>query len=485
MSLKAMKLTILAGTVLGFIFCVIATYQWPNPAYYLLPTRAWEMMIGGVAYLYPLKIAENRKKVFEWIGLALIVLSYIFISKESYWPGYLALAPVLGAFLLIQAQRNNSFLTGNIVFQLLGKWSYSIYLWHWPLVVAIYYFSLDESYIYLGIALSVILGFISNRYLESFKFRNDFNGAFDYLKCYPLHMALFMVALGSVTFISRGFEWHYSDKVILASNEGVNRNPYKCMVEGKFPCYIGNKDNIKAIIIGDSHADALTTSLSSSFDLEESGIIALTKSSCPFILGIKSTKRGAECLEENERRLLFLKDNYVDLPVFWVARSSAYIKGQSNPDRVKDNRDTKPTIYFSEHRYEKINNDLLNEIEVALISTLNEINDGRDVYIVLPTPEMRKNVPKKMSRSLMLGDDIARIAIDKSLYIERNEEFLEIFHGLPEKLENVTLLDPTIYLCNDNKCYGDYLGRPIYYDGDHMSEFGNKLLTPMFLSVAK
>ena len=135
MSLKAMKATVLVGTVLGFIFCVVATYKWPNPAYYLLPTRAWEMMIGGVAYLYPLKLAENRKKIFEWGGLALIILSYIFISKENLWPGYLALIPVFGAFLLIQAQRNDSIVTGNIIFQSLGKWSYSIYLWHWPITV--------------------------------------------------------------------------------------------------------------------------------------------------------------------------------------------------------------------------------------------------------------------------------------------------------------------------------------------------------------
>lgn len=485
MSLKAMKATVLVGTVLGFIFCVIATYKWPNPAYYLLPTRAWEMMIGGVAYLYPLKLAENRKKAFEWVGLALILYSYIFISKENLWPGYLALIPVLGAFLLIQSQRNDSIVTGNIIFQSLGKWSYSIYLWHWPLVVAIYYFDLNEQFIYFGIILSVILGFISNRYIESIKFKNDFNRIFTYIKCYPLYMVIFVGLFGSITFISRGFEWHYNNEVILASNEAFNKNPYKCMEEKKFPCYIGNANNIKAIIVGDSHADALTTSLSSAFDLEKSGIIALTKSSCPFILGIKSTKSGAECLEENERRLKILKEKYINTPIFWVARSSAYIKGQSNPDRIKDIRDTKPSIYFSEYSYENLNKDLLNEIDSALKLTLNEINDNRDVYLVLPTPEMRVNVPKKISRSLLLGHRVDAIGVDKSLYIDRNKEILDLFNKLPNKISNVTLLDPTIYLCDNNTCYGDYDGRPIYYDGDHMSEFGNKLLTPMFLSVVK
>ena len=483
-SLKAMKATILVGTVFGFIFCVIATYKWPNPSYYLLPSRAWEMMIGGIAYLYPIRLTENRKKVFEWIGLALIILSYIFISKKNLWPGYFALAPVLGSFLLIQAQRNNSIVTGNIIFQSLGKWSYSIYLWHWPLVVAIYYFSLNEKFIYFGITLTIILGFLSNSYIESIKFRSNSNGLFNLLKCKPLYMSFFVCLLGSATFINQGFEWHYSNEVVLASNEANNKNPYKCMKDSFSPCYIGNSNNIKAIIIGDSHADALTTSLSNSFNLKKDGIIAITKSSCPFILGIKLTN-GTECLEENERRLKFLKEEYIDTPVFWVARSSVYIKGQSNPDRVQSIQDTKPLIYFSEYRYDKVNKHLMKEMELAFDKTLIKIGRERDIYIILPTPEMRTNVPKKMSRSLLLNNRIETIGIDKSLYIERNKEIIDLLNGLENKFSNVKLLDPTLYLCENNMCYGEYKGRPIYYDGDHLSEFGNKLLTQMFLSVIK
>ena len=89
------------------------------------------------------------------------------------WPGYLSIFPVVGAFLLIQAQRNDSFITGNIVLQKLGAWSYSIYLWHWPLVVAIYYFSLNNLFVYLGLALSVIFGFLSYKYIESIKFKTE------------------------------------------------------------------------------------------------------------------------------------------------------------------------------------------------------------------------------------------------------------------------------------------------------------------------
>jgi peptidoglycan/LPS O-acetylase OafA/YrhL len=158
--IKTLKLLLIVGTVLGFIFSAIATYKLPNAAYYLFPTRAWEMMLGGVAYLYPFTLQENRKKLVEWTGLILVIASYLLISAENLWPGYLALFPVLGSFLIIQAQRNDSLITGNIVFQKLGAWSYSIYLWHWPFVVAIYTFSLPDYYIYIGMVLSVLIGFV-------------------------------------------------------------------------------------------------------------------------------------------------------------------------------------------------------------------------------------------------------------------------------------------------------------------------------------
>ena len=143
MSVKTIKKTVLLATVLGFIFCVIFTYKWPSPAYYLLPTRAWEMMVGGVAYLYPFTLQDKRKKLVEWSGIILVLSSYVLFTKDNPWPGYLAILPVLGSFLIIQAQRNDSLITGNVICQKLGAWSYSIYLWHWPLVVVIYYFSLS------------------------------------------------------------------------------------------------------------------------------------------------------------------------------------------------------------------------------------------------------------------------------------------------------------------------------------------------------
>jgi peptidoglycan/LPS O-acetylase OafA/YrhL len=181
--LNAIKKIILFGTVFAFAFSVFATYKWPDFSYYLLPTRAWEMMIGGVAYLYPFNVKDRHKHILEWAGGILIFSSYLLISKYNPWPGYLAIIPVMGAFLIIQAQRVDSLLTSNIISQKIGAWSYSIYLWHWPLVVAITFFSLSSNYIVPSILLSVFLGFLSHKYIEKIKFRKNFNNFISYFKC--------------------------------------------------------------------------------------------------------------------------------------------------------------------------------------------------------------------------------------------------------------------------------------------------------------
>lgn len=124
------KRAILALTLLGFVISVIASKRWPDSSYFLIHTRAWEMLIGGLAYLYPLNSLKHHKRLAEHIGILLILVSYAFITSSNAWPGYLALLPVIGSFLIIQANREESHFTGNVLFQHVGKWSYSIYLWH-------------------------------------------------------------------------------------------------------------------------------------------------------------------------------------------------------------------------------------------------------------------------------------------------------------------------------------------------------------------
>ncbi|MBY8244591.1 acyltransferase [Vibrio fluvialis] len=168
LSVKWLKRLVVIGVIISFLFSLIFTTKWPDFSYYALPTRAWEMMFGGLAFLFPLNLTRMNGKAIEVLGIFIIASSFFLVSESIAWPGYAALFPVLGTYLVIVSNQQKSVLTNNRISQSLGKWSYSIYLWHWPLVVYGSKYN-NEYWPFFGVLLSILLGYISFRFIESRK----------------------------------------------------------------------------------------------------------------------------------------------------------------------------------------------------------------------------------------------------------------------------------------------------------------------------
>lgn len=485
-SINTVKKLLILGTVFGFIFCVIATYKWPNPSYYLFPTRAWEMMIGGIAYLYPFRLQENRKKIVEWSGITLIIGSYFLISSENLWPGYLAMFPVLGAFLLIQANRNNSVITNNLVFQKLGTWSYSIYLWHWPIVVALYYFSKNGMYIYLGITLSIILGFFSYKFIE-----NNLNIKDKGIKGLIIFfiIVMFINGLSLLIYFKNGIQERVPKEVIEAEFSANNRNNYHkyCLLKTGSkvkPCYI-NRNDIKEdpsiIIIGDSHSDASLTAVISALPLKNNGVLFLGYQNCLPIQNVKvqSTANGFACGEYNRNVFNFLKNNHSTTPILIISRTSAYIYG-SQEDRIDHSKE--PLAWFDK-RPNSINDEYLavfsKQYQNALCSYKNA---NRKVYVTYPIPGFPYNVYEKVAQNAMINNEINIFSIDKSIYYKRNLFIKNQIDNASKKC-NIQIIDTTKVFCDSRKCYGNDGINSYFYDGTHLNEYGNKKMIPLFKEI--
>jgi peptidoglycan/LPS O-acetylase OafA/YrhL len=130
----------------SFFASVFGTSQWPSAAFYLLPARLWEFLAGAAVYAagrteLGRRLAEKSSAVAAFapaVGVGLILLSYCLYSPRTLFPGWAAIAPCLGAMLIIAAGARQNFVTallGARPLPQIGQLSYSAYLWHWPLLV--------------------------------------------------------------------------------------------------------------------------------------------------------------------------------------------------------------------------------------------------------------------------------------------------------------------------------------------------------------
>lgn len=270
-SFEKVKWFIVIGIVVSFSMSVYASILWSNAAYYLLPSRAWEMLLGGAAYLYPVSLNNKSKKWTEWLGLILILLSYILISKEDLWPGYLALFPVFGAYLIILANNQTSIFTNNVIFQKIGKWSYSIYLWHWPIIVYGYYFP-TKHWFFIGISLSVFLGWLSFKFIESHKFPS-FHKWKQFMLVKPFLFSIVLGSLAMYVYVSQGVMKRFDNRLLIHKLARKMVMPHRgngyCFysfnndkslkVDGALGqnCFMGqttNKQKSDTLLFGDSYA---------------------------------------------------------------------------------------------------------------------------------------------------------------------------------------------------------------------------------------
>lgn len=254
-SIKNIKIIIVLLFFSSFMFSIFATKYWPTESYFLLPTRAWEMLLGGIAYLYPIKLNNEKiyknSKFIELMGVFLIVGSYFTVSENTAWPGYLAFIPTIGAWLIIQAYRENSYLTGNFLFQRIGLWSYSIYLWHWPIAVSYNYFGINEKYKIIGILLSILLGYLSFILIEKKKLKSI--SLMKPIITYVI-ISIVFVSIGTILFKTQGL----AKRENLVSNSLIQGGTGDNYIVNEGSSLLNTTKDYDYILIGDSNSNHYT-----------------------------------------------------------------------------------------------------------------------------------------------------------------------------------------------------------------------------------
>lgn len=157
----------------SFVWSVVFTQQDAASAYFVTTTRLWELGVGGLiavgASLWT-KIPKTYARIIGWTGFVVVIASALFYTSALAWPGYLALAPVLGTAAIIIAGATGAApaLLAWKPFLWIGALSYSLYLWHWPLITAAGWIWGDFGWKFalLLVAITFIPSWLSLRFIE-------------------------------------------------------------------------------------------------------------------------------------------------------------------------------------------------------------------------------------------------------------------------------------------------------------------------------
>ena len=275
----------------------------PTAAFFLLPTRAWELGAGALLAVY-----EARRGPVVWTdhpaipqvlglcGLGLILAAIFGYGPETRFPGASALPPVLGTVLLIAARGgvvNRRLLSaGPVVF--LGLISYSWYLWHWPLLAFARIISDHGLGIGAGTAIAVCscgAGYLSWRYIEQ-PFRRSAAPRRVLLWRYAMAIVVFLVPPAAL-FESGGWPQRFPPALGVIEAESASLVQDPCLVSyGVASPMLSDyctppADARPAIaMLGDSHAAALSQGFHQLAGQQGMRFVELTKSSCPALAGI-------------------------------------------------------------------------------------------------------------------------------------------------------------------------------------------------------
>lgn len=271
-----------------FTFSVLLTHVKPVWSFYLLPSRAWEMLVGGMVFLLgDLPLTKLVRQIAAVGGYLILLISLVLLNSWLPWPGFYTLIPVLSTSLIIIAGLNDGFILKNRVIQYIGKISYSLYLWHWPIYVYSQYMGFGNSLTikFLLITLSFMLATLSYIFVEQTRV------TYKKLLVASLSIVAALIVCTEFQINSLVFKNRSLDIARYKSRHMVERNQQfsegKCFIsKGKFEdfnkslCLHIESGKKNYLLIGDSHGAELSQSLRQTFAARGINLIQATSSGC-------------------------------------------------------------------------------------------------------------------------------------------------------------------------------------------------------------
>jgi peptidoglycan/LPS O-acetylase OafA/YrhL len=475
-------LTILS--IASFITCLVLIKTDPSANFYLLPSRAWELFLGALVALNYEKLVSiklNIRQILSLIGLVLLLLSLTLLHKNLDHPGFPTLIPVTGTLLII------AFGHGTIIERLLsvrplvfiGLISYSLYLWHQPIFAILRIKTLesptDLSFL-LAIIFSIIAAWLSYRFIEGpFRKKQFLNQKLIFIM--SILGLLFFIGIGIAGHIFKG--WPNRFKVDFDFNSiAYSPERYKChanSINGIIPvtaCIFNSQLKQKRwAVLGDSHGVELSYALGNKLK-DISAVQQLTYSGCPPALEFKTQVTG--CHEWMGDAINYLSENEQVSHVLLAFRHTSYLNKLNNEFDF-------PRKVLSDNK--SLSNEQLHAIYwQSFESMIKRLKDsGKQITILFPVPEPLGHITKLTTPSTIFNDtfDQTRLTLSRMRFEHLAKYSNEKLDNLVQKY-SLSAIRPHEQLCDSSFCYSVIDNKAIYFDNNHLSNFGASLIINQF-----
>ena len=415
-----------------------------------------------------------------------MVLPCFLYTNETLFPGLAAIPPCLGAGLFIMGSTHfesvslpltaKIFTWRPLVF--IGLISYSLYLWHWPILAFYKYWALDEITLvhqWLIVLLSIILAVASWRYIETPFRKKSLIASQNRLFKYTVAISLILFVFGFSMIYKEGFKERFQDDVLAydrAKLEALQENRISLpinlhdAVDGKIPIFGENKTGkIDVLVWGDSHARSIVPGVIKAAKATKGTIsTAWHSSTAPIVDYIPAEKFANFSLKEESPA--------------WAKAIISYVKEKQIKHVILAAR---WSGYYSATHESKSGDYNINEL---LIKTINELKRaGALVWIIKEVPSHSISVPKALIKEAIWGNDISGFQGTRGILNNNNKEFDQVENKLIKAGARIIDLSDLLYDQTTRKFMMSYGGEALYYDNHHLTFFGASYLSEAFKPI--
>lgn len=470
--------------LLAAVFAHLLTMWKPSIAYFFVGSRFAEFLIGSVLAL----LVHQRGQaivphtyfanVLFLFGTSMLVYSAFAIDKQTLFPGFIALIPCLATALIIYSGTNvrclSHRLLGNRSLVFVGLLSYSLYLWHWPIVAFLKYYRVDfTASVQLMIVVASLIGaYISWRFVETrFRQQSENKAGKKAILLYVLP-AFAIGALLHIGSVNSFFPERFESRVVVAE-QAIKSMPDKARGQCHSKsfddslakkCSLGANERAErqAFLWGDSHANHFSGFVDELGKAKQLAITDSTMGNCPPAIGLYVDTFGARdaCVEKNKTVLEYILKTKPD-EVYLAASWGGYFAGDM--------------LSFKQ----QIGKEALVSAMVETVQQLGEL--GIQINILKMIPRMKLDNSGCYFKHELYS---ANTTIESCEFsnVAPQEVLNEVYLLIAKRSSyRVNFVDISDFICKNGECRSHLNQVPLYRDSNHLNVVGSRELAKAYL----